>query len=100
MLPSTESRTPYRNGREPGALHPSRPALPQVSRPPAQNGRQHEQTQVDGYGEEVLAFRVGETTVLANLGSDPVELPTGLEVLLATVPVRHILPPDATVWLG
>ncbi len=32
---------------------------------------------LDGYGEEVLAFRVGETTVLANLGSDPVEAAHG-----------------------
>ncbi|GAA4677517.1 glycoside hydrolase family 13 protein [Frondihabitans cladoniiphilus] len=52
-----------------------------------------------GYGPDVVAFRNGEVTVIANTGSVPVELPIADE-LLATVPLDGpALPGDATVWL-
>jgi alpha-glucosidase len=52
-----------------------------------------------GYGPEVVAFRNGEVTVIANTGSVPVELPIA-EELLATEPLDGAaLPGDATVWL-
>ncbi|AMM21874.1 alpha-amylase [Frondihabitans sp. PAMC 28766] len=52
-----------------------------------------------GYGADVVAFRNGEVTVIANTGSVPVELPVADE-LLSTVPLDGpALPGDATVWL-
>ena len=52
-----------------------------------------------GYGPEVVAFRNGAVTVIANTGTVPVELPVA-EELLATVPLDGAaLPGDATVWL-
>jgi len=53
---------------------------------------------VDGFGEDVVAVRVGEVLVLANTGA-PVALPDG-EVLLATAELDGpVLPTDTTVWL-
>lgn len=46
-----------------------------------------------------LAFRIAETTVVANLGEKPVAIPEG-ELLLASDPIDGSLPPDTTVWLG
>jgi alpha-glucosidase len=52
-----------------------------------------------GYGPDVVAFRNGEVTVIANTGTVPVELPVADE-LLSTVPLDGpALPGDATVWL-
>jgi alpha-glucosidase len=52
-----------------------------------------------GYGPDVVAFRNGQITVIANTGSVPVELPVADE-LLATVELEGAaLPSDATVWL-
>lgn len=52
-----------------------------------------------GYGPNVVAFRNGEVTVIANTGEVPVELPVA-EELLSTVPLDGAaLPGDATVWL-
>jgi len=52
-----------------------------------------------GYGPEVVAFRNGDVTVIANTGAVPVELPVA-EELLSTVPLDGAaLPGDATVWL-
>ncbi|MDL5352248.1 glycoside hydrolase family 13 protein [Microbacterium sp. zg-YB36] len=54
---------------------------------------------LDGYGDDVLAFRNGDVTVIANLGEAPVELPTA-DLIAASEPVTGgILPTDTTVWL-
>ncbi len=56
-----------------------------------------------GYGPEVVAFRNGDVTVIANTGSTPVELPverSADDVLLATEPLTEAaLPADTAVWL-
>jgi len=46
----------------------------------------------------VVAFRVGEVTVYANLGDAPVPLPAG-KILLASSPHDSELQPDTAVWL-
>ncbi|MET4781000.1 alpha-amylase family glycosyl hydrolase [Glaciihabitans sp. UYNi722] len=52
-----------------------------------------------GYGDDVVAFRNGGVTVIANTGEAVVELPIG-QVLLASEPLGDgILPGDTTVWL-
>ena len=53
-----------------------------------------------GYGPDVVAFRNGDVTVIANTGAVAVELPVG-DVLLASEEIGGgALPSDATVWLG
>jgi len=48
---------------------------------------------------DVIAFRSGDVTVIANTGATPVPLPAG-DVLLASGPVGdRLLPGDTTVWL-
>ena len=55
---------------------------------------------LDGYGPDVVAFRNGDVTVIANLGEEPVELPSG-EFLLSSAPLsERVLPTDTTVWLS
>ncbi|WP_218220663.1 glycoside hydrolase family 13 protein [Nesterenkonia sp. Act20] len=52
--------------------------------------------------EDVLEFRVGEVTVVANLSTAPAALPAG-EVILMSVPdalTDGLLNPDATVWIA
>jgi alpha-glucosidase len=54
--------------------------------------------------DEVIAVRNGSVLVVANLGSTPVALPEGAEVLLASglpddAPVGADLPGDTTAWL-
>ncbi len=68
-----------------------------------------------GFGDDVLAFRVGQVTVVANLGDAPVALPAGT-VLVSSGPVpaaagpgallpgeapssAGLLPPDTAAWL-
>ena len=52
-----------------------------------------------GFGNDVVAFRNGGITVIANVGAVPVELP-GSEILLASMRLdQAVLPSDATVWL-
>jgi alpha-glucosidase len=54
---------------------------------------------LDGFADEVLAFRNGSVVVIGNTGSTPVPLPAG-EVLLASGDVSGgELPADTTVWL-
>lgn len=54
---------------------------------------------VTGYGKDVLAFRVADVTVLANLGAVAVELPVA-DILLSSEPITGgVLPTDTTVWL-
>ena len=55
---------------------------------------------LDGFGPDVVAFRNGGLTVIANLGATPVELPAG-EIVLASEPLAgRTLPTDTTVWLA
>jgi len=60
-------------------------------------------TWLEGYGPEVIAFRVGSVAVIANLGATPVELPVEPhlgDVLLSSEPLTEAaLPTDTTVWL-
>jgi alpha-glucosidase len=56
-----------------------------------------------GYGTDVIAFRNGEVTVIANTGSTPVELPAesnARNVLLSSETLTEAaLPADTAVWL-
>ncbi len=55
---------------------------------------------LDGFGDEVVAFRNGSLLVIANLGDGAVELPAG-EVLIASGPLDgDRLPTDTTVWIA
>lgn len=57
-------------------------------------------TWLEGFPDDVLAFRNGEVLVLANTAASPVPLPADVEVLLASQPLRTAseLPADVTVW--
>ncbi|MER3390796.1 MAG: glycoside hydrolase family 13 protein [Microcella sp.] len=56
-------------------------------------------TWLEGYGDDVIAFRNGDVTVIANLGDAPVEVPAG-EVVLASDPLdAGSIPRDTTVWV-
>jgi alpha-glucosidase len=50
--------------------------------------------------DDVLAFRSGDVLVLTNFGAEPVALPAGARVLLASEPVDADgrVPTDVTVW--
>ncbi len=51
--------------------------------------------------DDVLAFRVGTVTVIANLSASSVEVPTG-EIILRSEPdavIGGMLAPDAVVWI-
>ncbi|MDI9892610.1 glycoside hydrolase family 13 protein [Microbacterium sp. IEGM 1404] len=55
---------------------------------------------LDGFGDDVVAFRNGSVTVIANLGDTAVELPAG-DVLVASGPMDGAaLPTDTTVWIA
>ncbi|WP_295841611.1 glycoside hydrolase family 13 protein [uncultured Microbacterium sp.] len=55
---------------------------------------------LDGFGDDVVAFRNGSLLVIANLGDAAVELPEG-EVLIASGPLDgERLPTDTTVWIA
>ena len=50
-------------------------------------------------GPDVVAFRTGDTLVVANLGDAPVALPAGYTALLASTGVATaIVAADTTVW--
>ncbi|TFC03649.1 glycoside hydrolase family 13 protein [Cryobacterium mannosilyticum] len=52
-----------------------------------------------GFGDEVVHFRNGGVVVVANTGTEPIELPAG-ELLLASEPIAgRTLPGDTTAWL-
>lgn len=54
-----------------------------------------------GYGEDVVAYRNGDVTIIANVGAASVPLPDA-EVLLASASLAagaRTLPGDTTVWL-
>ncbi|ROS73687.1 glycoside hydrolase family 13 protein [Cellulomonas sp. PhB143] len=49
---------------------------------------------------DVLAYRNGDVVVLANIGQEPLPLPVGARVLLASGPLDGAgVPVDTTVWL-
>ncbi|MBN9179719.1 MAG: DUF3459 domain-containing protein, partial [Microbacterium sp.] len=51
-------------------------------------------------GDDVIAFRNGNITVVANLGAAAVAVPSG-RVLAASAPLGGgMLPPDTTVWVA
>lgn len=53
------------------------------------------------YGDEVIAFARGDRfACIVNFGSEPVELPAGMEVLVGSAQLTGIaVPQDTTVWL-
>ncbi|WP_426592478.1 glycoside hydrolase family 13 protein [Cellulomonas sp. McL0617] len=54
---------------------------------------------LEGLGDDVIAFLNNEVLVVANLGSSPVTLPVGAEVLLSSAPeLSATVGPDTTVW--
>jgi alpha-glucosidase len=54
---------------------------------------------LDGYPDDVVAFRNGAVTVIANTGEAVVPLPAN-ELILSSEPLRAgMLPGDTTVWL-
>ena len=53
---------------------------------------------LSGFPEEVVAFRNGNVTVIANTGSTAVNLPAGM-VAISSEPVADALAADTTVWL-
>ncbi|MGO4599581.1 alpha-amylase family glycosyl hydrolase [Terrabacter sp. 2RAF25] len=61
-------------------------------------------TWVDGYAADVVALTNGadqreRVLVVANLGAEPVALPEGAEVLVASGPLEDgLVPTDTTVW--
>ncbi|MTE24289.1 alpha-amylase family glycosyl hydrolase [Microbacterium sp. ZXX196] len=56
---------------------------------------------VEGLPSQTLAFRVGSITVIANLGQDPVAIPAGMRVLVASGSLDDgAIPTDTTVWLA
>ena len=57
-------------------------------------------TWLEGYGDDVLAFRNGGVTVIVNLGATLVDLPAG-EVILASDPLEAgAVPSDTTAWVA
>jgi alpha-glucosidase len=50
-------------------------------------------------GDDVLAFRCGELTVVLNCGSEPVDLPLGEVVVASGQSEQGTLAPDTAVWL-
>ncbi|WP_323099626.1 glycoside hydrolase family 13 protein [Intrasporangium sp. YIM S08009] len=61
-------------------------------------------TWVEGYGQDVVALTNGaegreRVLVVANLGTEPVELPEGVDVLVTSGPLEDgLVPTDTTVW--
>ncbi|GAB3614507.1 glycoside hydrolase family 13 protein [Humibacter ginsengisoli] len=54
---------------------------------------------LEGYGDDVVAFRNGDVTVLANLGRASIPLPEG-DVIVSSEPLDdHELPADTAVWI-
>jgi alpha-glucosidase len=55
---------------------------------------------LDGFEDQVLAFRNGNVTVVANTGDTPVALPDGI-VIAASGPLgQATIPADTAVWLA
>lgn len=57
-------------------------------------------TWLDHGGDDVLAFARGDRfACVVNLGTEPVPLPAGATVLLASGPADGVVGPDTAVWL-
>ena len=54
---------------------------------------------LEGYPDEVLAFRNGDVTVVANLGEASVALPEGRVIVSSEPGVETQLPTDTAVWI-
>ena len=54
---------------------------------------------IEGYGDDVLAFRNGAVTVVANAGSTPIPLPEGIVIASSGPVVGDRVPADTTVWV-
>ena len=54
---------------------------------------------VDGFGPDVIAFRNGSITAVANLSDEPIELPSGRIVVSSGPLADRMLPVDQAVWL-
>lgn len=54
---------------------------------------------IDGYGDDVLAFRNGGVTVVANTGSTPIAMPPGIVIASSGPVVGDRIPADTTVWV-
>lgn len=54
---------------------------------------------LNGHGDDVVAFRNGDVTVIANLGSEPVDLPAGTLLVASEEFDGAHLPADTAVWL-
>ena len=52
-----------------------------------------------GYPDAVVAFRNGSVTVIANTGTDPVELPAGEIIVSSETFDSRSLPGDTAVWI-
>lgn len=55
---------------------------------------------LDGFGDDVMAFRNGGLTVVANTGTDAVTLPSGVVVAQSGPLAGDTLPADTAVWLA
>ena len=54
---------------------------------------------IEGYGDDVVAFRNGPVTVVANTGSTPIPLPEGIVIASSGPVVGDRVPADTTVWV-
>ena len=59
-----------------------------------------ELTWLDGFGDDVVAFRNGDVIVVANLGEAPVTIPDGTVIAASGDIVERQLPVDTTVWVA
>ena len=55
---------------------------------------------LDGYGDDVIAVRTGDVTVIANIGTEPVALPAGTLLVASDTFEGGELPADTTVWIA
>ena len=55
---------------------------------------------LEGFGDDVIAFRNGTITVVANAGDAPVALPDGIVIASSGPITGGALPADAAVWLA
>lgn len=55
---------------------------------------------LEGWGTDVVAFRNGNVTVVANTGSTPITLPDGIVIASSGPIAGGKLPADTTVWVA
>ncbi|TFD55329.1 glycoside hydrolase family 13 protein [Cryobacterium sp. Hh7] len=56
-------------------------------------------TWLEGFGPDVVAYRNGDVTIMANTGATSVQLPVGDVLLASEELVGRTLPGDTTAWL-